>query len=330
MNLNSRQTTCLLDCQPSAARGTQKSHPTKVLLVGASGFIGSRILLALLARDSVVVSILTRRPPGLFSESMPTVLLGDVTDPASVRDAARHADVVINASSYVGNDPFMAHRVNHQGTLSIIRACKSSNVRRLIHVSTTAVYGSGPHRSIKTGEAQYRPASAVSRSRAIADHAVLSSGGIVVRPSLIYGAGDRWFIPGTARMFKTLGTTIEGGRAMLSTIHVVDLGLLVAALAVTSSPAAGAFHAAYQTPVTLANLLAAINQHIIPLGLEGSSSIVEAVHTLEPAGFSPHQIRMLGQDHHYESEELWGLAGIQSTGFRLTPEAQAWYRSRET
>ena len=301
--------------------------PTKVLLVGATGFIGGHILHALRGREDDLVSILARRPADLVSEDFRT-LPGDLTDPESVSRAVGGADVVINAASYVGSDPILARQVNQEGTMSLIRACDDSHVRRLVQISTTAVYGSGPHRAIRPWEAEYRPESVASRSRAAADQAVLDVGGVVVRPNLVHGTGDRWFIPGVVRMFRTLGATIENGSAMLSMIDVVDLGRLVASLADTASSVAGAFHAADPDPVTLEVLLASISRDLTPLGIAGSSSLDQAVRTLESAGFRPHQVRMLGMDHHYEARDLWDLAGLQPRGFHLTPESAAWYRSK--
>ena len=304
------------------------SGPAKVLLIGPTGFIGSRILRSLHAHDDIEVSILARRSTGLVSGDSPLTLLGDLTDQDSVRRAVSGAEVVINAAPYVGSDQKRAEEVNRGGTMAIIRACEASAVRRLIQISTTAVYGSGPHRGIRPSEAQYGPESAASRSRAAADQAVLAAGGIVVRPSLVHGVGDRWFIPGTVRMFNALGSTIENGAAKFSMIDVEVLGRLVAALALTASPTAGAFHAADPTPVTLNRLLRTINRHVREIDIAGSSSLDEAVHALKPAGFRPHQIHMLGMDHYYEAQALWSLAALKPKGFRLAPETAAWYRAQ--
>jgi nucleoside-diphosphate-sugar epimerase len=305
------------------------AHRTKVLLIGATGFIGSRILQALHALGGVHISILTRRSSHFLSCKCPlTTLVGDIRDPAFIRAAISQADVVINAASYIGHDAKMADDINYQGTLSVIQACQASNARRLVQVSTAAVYGSGPHRALNPWEAPYQAMSHASRSRAVADQAVLSAGGVVVRPNLVYGVGDRWFIPGAVRMFRILGSTIEAGNALLSTIDVTDLGQLVAALAVTPSPVAGAYHAAYREPISLARLLGAIDQQIAPLKIHGSSTIADAISRLEAAGFSAHQVHMLSLDHNYEAQRLWDLAQATSPRFEFSTETQAWYRSR--
>jgi nucleoside-diphosphate-sugar epimerase len=322
LNLNSSQV------EHSPVPPQVGSPQIKVLLIGATGFIGSRILEALQALTDVRVLILARRPDGFPSGQHQQVFLGDVTDPASLSDAVTDADVVINAASYIGHDPQLAERVNQEGAATVVKAWENSDAKRLIHLSTTAVYGSGPHRQLHANDAPYRPESVASRRRAAGEQTVLAAGGVVVRPNLVYGAGDRWFIPGAVRMFTALGTQIENGKALLSVIDVTDLGRLVAALSTTAFPVTGPFHAAYPTPVTLEHLLGAIDQQIAPLHLQGDSSLKDAVQTLEPAGFRPHQVHMLGMDHYYESQDLWDIAGMKPPEQGFSADTLDWYRER--
>jgi nucleoside-diphosphate-sugar epimerase len=254
------------------------------------------------------------------------VVTGDLTDPSSLAAATNGIDVVINAASYVGSDPEQAMRVNLNGTLATLRGCEQSSVSRFIQLSTTAVYGSGPHQGVLPWEVIYQPESVASQSRAMGEQAVLAAGGIVIRPNLTYGRGDRWFVPGAVRMFKTLGATIDRGQALISTIDVEDLGILTAALAITPTPISGAFHAANPLPTRLGDLLAYISEHLTELRLQKSASLDEAVRNLKPAGFRPHQINMLGMDHHYLSLELWAIAGHAPQTFHMSPEAISWYR----
>lgn len=329
MNLNSSKYPGVHGVHPSANCSEAAPWSTKVLLIGATGFIGSRILQALRARDDVLISILTRRSTGLVSKGCQAIHFGDVRDEESVFRAVGGADVVINASSYVGSEEQVAREVNLAGTKTILRACEESHVRRLIQISTTAVYGSGPHRALLPLEAQYSPESAASRTRASADRAVLTAGGVVIRPNLIYGIGDRWFIPGAVGLFRALATNIEHGRAMHSMIDVADLGKLTASLAAAAFPVTGAFHAVDPIPISLSILLETISRHICPLDLSGSSSLEQARRTLVPAGFRPHQINLVGMDHHYDAQELWNISGVQPSGFRLTPETIAWYKAQK-
>lgn len=298
----------------------------RVLLVGASGFVGNAILRALRTRTDTPVTILTRRLNGTSGAPGTTGVTGDLTDPSSLSTAVDGIDVVINAASYVGSDPEQAMRVNLNGTLAILRACEKSTVSRFIQLSTSAVYGSGPHQGVYPWEVAYHPESVASQSRAMGDQAVLAAGGIVIRPNLTYGKGDRWFIPGAIRMFKTLGAIIDRGQALISVIDVEDLGILTAALATTPTPISGVFHAAHPKPISVADLLASTSAHLEKLSTQHSVSLEEAIGKLEPAGFSPHQVNMLGTDHHYLSSELWTIAGHTPPTFHISPTAISWYQ----
>lgn len=321
MNLSSSRKTFELPPQRH-----QDGDPKRVLLVGATGFIGSRILHALNSQSDTTVSILSRGHYNSVGPYDNSVIAGDVTNISSLSSAMEGIDVVINAASYVGSHAETAMRVNLEGTRNILRACEQSSVSRVIQISTTAVYGSGPHRGPKPSAPGYRPESAVSQTRATADQLVLAAGGIVVRPSLVYGSGDRWVIPGIVRMFRTLEATIDHGDALVSLIDVEALGTLAATLARTSLPVSGALHAAGTEPVSVRNLLTRISEQIQKLDIKRDYSLPEAIRILEPAGFRPHQVSMLGTDHYYESSEPWDIAGLTAPAFRISPDASLWYQ----
>ena len=96
-------------------------------------------------------------------------------------------------------------------------------VERLLYVSTAAVYGPGPFRDLPVNGAPLSPFSPASRTRALAEKFVRDAGGLVVRPHLVYGPGDRWFLPTLTRIVSRLDSIIDGGSAVLS---VVDVDLL--------------------------------------------------------------------------------------------------------
>jgi nucleoside-diphosphate-sugar epimerase len=326
VNLSSNQMAMEGAAQNLSAASSLSTGPSRVLLIGATGFIGSRILKSLQTRTDAQVTILTRRPEALPHHLQASAVFGDLTEPATLDHAVRPMDIVINAASYIGNDPKLARKVNYGGTLSLIRACKGARVGRFLQLSTTAIYGTGPHRASQPWELPYRPESITSKSRAAADQAVLGAGGITIRPNLVYGAGDRWVVPGVIRMFRTLGSHIDDGQALLSLIDVEDLGELVAALALTTRPINGAFHAACPVPTSLANLLAEVERHFGPLGLNGSTSLTDATNQLALEGFRPHQVSMLGSDHHYHSHALWATVSQQPKPVQLGGKAADWYR----
>lgn len=306
--------------KPASANSGKES---RILVLGASGFIGSSVVASIAGSDKAHVAGLSRQPPGGHRILHAAAVQGDITVPESLAVALQGVDVVVHSASYVGSDPRLAHETNELGTRNVIEECRRAGVGRIIYVSTAAVYGSGPHRGLSEDEAEYHPASVASGSRAHAERLVLHSGGEVVRPNLVFGRGDRWVIPGLLKMMAAAGRWPGDGSALLSVVDVADLGRLVGGLALSRPQPGQAFHAAYPEPITISRLLRTIAKafnaaepQYSPHGDEHSPHRDHASLALEQSGFSRHQIDMVTLDHWYRSDRLWTVAG-------LTPPAPA-------
>jgi dTDP-glucose 4,6-dehydratase len=74
------------------------------------------------------------------------VILGDVRDPKSVNDSMKGIDVVIHLASLIAiphsyHSPYSYLNTNTLGTLNIMEACLKNNISKIIHTSTSEVYG---------------------------------------------------------------------------------------------------------------------------------------------------------------------------------------------
>src|SRR5258708_35348187 len=131
-----------------------KLKDARVLVTGADGFIGSH-LSEMLVRHGARVTALTYY--NSFNdwgwlEGSPylqdlRVVAGDVRDPNFCREITRDMDVVFHLAalipipySYVAPDSFVD--TNVRGTLNMCQAARANGVARLIHTSTSEVYGS--------------------------------------------------------------------------------------------------------------------------------------------------------------------------------------------
>jgi hypothetical protein len=101
----------------------------KVVLFGASGMIGSRILDELARRGHAVTAV-ARHPEKVQASNGAKVVQGDVTDPASVAAVARGADAAISAYAPPRSDPGQIL----DATRSLLAGLKQAGVRRLISV----------------------------------------------------------------------------------------------------------------------------------------------------------------------------------------------------
>ncbi|MDJ0363438.1 NAD-dependent epimerase/dehydratase family protein [Rhodococcus sp. H29-C3] len=150
--------------------------------------------------------------------------IGEINDIGSLRAAMSQASTVIRCVSYVENDQQQCFRVNEQGMRNVTSIASEVGVERLLYVSTAAVYGEGPpFRDLPVDGAPIRPQSVASRTRAVAEQCVRDSGGLVIRPHLVYGVGDRWFLPTLTEIVTRLGAVIDDGKALQLIVDVDDL-----------------------------------------------------------------------------------------------------------
>ncbi|WP_405996995.1 NAD-dependent epimerase/dehydratase family protein [Streptomyces sp. NBC_00829] len=295
-----------------------------ILLMGASGFVGGAALSALVRRGADVRAAVHLRPPATTAAQ---TVSADLTDTASLAGICDGADTLVHLASYIGEDEDMCEAVNVRGTRALLAQARRAGVGRIIHLSTAAVYGDAPHRGPAEDELLPSPASALSRSRLAAEHAVRAAGGSVLRPMFVYGPGDRWFVPSLARAFTQLPVSVNRGTARISLIDVADLAEAIAVLATTPGGEGRVHHAAHPEPVTVAELTGALVTHLGVPEPTADIGFDEALAFLSDAPDLARRLRLVAFDHFYDATRLWRLTGLTPGSF---PErfaaAASWYR----
>jgi NAD dependent epimerase/dehydratase len=134
----------------------------RVLVTGAGGFIGSHLVEALLRAGHAVRALARYNGRGSWGHldglrpDPPAgleVRLGDVTDPALVRELVAGCDVVYHLAALIGipysyQAPASYVAVNVTGTLNVLEGCRQAGVRRVVVTSTSEVYGTARHAPI--------------------------------------------------------------------------------------------------------------------------------------------------------------------------------------
>lgn len=163
------------------------------------------------------------------------VVEGDLANVRVLRDAAAGCDVVFHAAAAIGPaidwDVFRAGNID--GTRHVVDACAAGGAR-LLHVSSTAVYGDSRYERAPLDETavlpELPPHDAYGRSKQEAERLVLRAhaDGLVraaiVRPPPMYGERDRQFVPRVAVVLsRGIFPLIGGGRTTLPLVHAKNV-----------------------------------------------------------------------------------------------------------
>lgn len=131
----------------------------KVFVTGAGGFIGSHLVERLVELDADVRAFVrynSRNDWGLL-ELLPhhikeriEVIMGDLKDADAVREHVRGMDIVFHLASLIAIPysylhPREAVETNILGTLNVLMAVKESGIEKLVHTSTSEVYGTAKY-----------------------------------------------------------------------------------------------------------------------------------------------------------------------------------------
>lgn len=147
----------LLSCKKREQGGTEEMqwHSVRVFVTGAGGFIGSHLCERLVTAGASVRAFIrynSRNDPGLLRYVESAVLseieliAGDLRDADVVRRAVAGCEVVLHLGALVGipysyRHPREVVEVNMLGTLNVLEAAREGVVHRVVHTSTSEVYG---------------------------------------------------------------------------------------------------------------------------------------------------------------------------------------------
>lgn len=188
----------------------------KVLVTGASGFIGSHLTEALVRAGASVRAFVLYDSLGksgwLDSSEVRSdfeIVFGDLADRDSIKSAMNGCDVVFHlgaliAIPYSYRAPASYVRTNIEGTLNVLQAAREFSVARVVHTSTSEVYGTARYVPISEAhplQAQSPYAASKIAADKLAESFRLSFGLPIV----------------TVRPFNTFGPR-QSPRAVISTI----------------------------------------------------------------------------------------------------------------
>lgn len=187
---------------------TNDLESKSALITGAGGFIGSHLAQALMSmgvRVKAFVRYNSRGDRGLLKllpeevQSEIQVIAGDLRDSQAVEKAAHGVDIIFHLGALISIPYSYFHPTevidsNVLGTLNVVNACRNLDCK-LIHTSTSEVYGTGIHLPINEDH-PLQAQSPYAASKIAADkivesfHKSFDVRSVVVRPFNTYGPGQ--------------------------------------------------------------------------------------------------------------------------------------------
>jgi nucleoside-diphosphate-sugar epimerase len=231
----------------------------KVLVTGASGFIGGRLVERLVLQHGADVSVLIRNPAsaGRLARFPLTFHLGDVTRTADLEKAVHGCDLVFHCAYGTTGSQKSRARVNRAGTERSLEAAHRVGVRRLVTLSTLMVYGQTTDGDLDETAPRRRFGNAYSDSKLDAEKTALDyarSGRVpvtVLQPTGVYGPyGGVWTIQPLLALATGRVILVNDGDGLANMVYVDDLVSAMLLAAVKDEAVGEAFLISGAEPVT--------------------------------------------------------------------------------
>ena len=200
----------------------------RVLLTGATGFIGSHVT-KLLLQKGYKLRILTRNK-AFIPENIEEVevRIVDYLNPETLNDVGENVDYVIHMAGVIKGRHFdVFKKGNIYTTKNLLDKLKEYPIKKFIYLSSQSAAGPSKDRPLVEEDAP-NPVSFYGLSKKIAEEKVSNSGipYIILRPSAVFGEGDRE----TFSLFKMakLGISFSiGNGPLFNMIYVKDLASII-------------------------------------------------------------------------------------------------------
>lgn len=323
----------------------------RILVTGANGFIGFHVLRRLAAGGGGEVRGMVRQTSdlGRLAGGRYDLYRGCLEEPLEA--AVAGCDAVIHtaarSSDWGGYGDF--YRANVEGAINLARACAAGGVKRLIHFSSTVVYGFSGHR--QTGEeAPRRPFNhPYCLTKALAEEELLHFRDrfhlTILRPSNVYGPEDLSFTyPLLFTLKKGMPAFPAGGRRLTSPCAVENLTAAVERALEADFPSGEAFNISDGRDLPWRDFLALAARELgvrpprfsipsAPLCLAAAllEQIYKACRSPHPPMITTYRIAQTARDYSFSVEKARRLLGYVPSvttvqGLRGSVE---WFRDRE-
>jgi len=208
---------------------------SRVLVTGATGFIGGRLAERLVEEEGAKVAALVRnveKANRLASLGM-EIVQGHVNDLGAIRRVMRGREIVFHCAALV-HDPTAKqdefHRVNVEGTRNVLEAAAEAGVIRFIHLSSIGVYGVSPKKGTQEKDPYQPSGDPYCDSKIEAERVALRFAEkkrlpvVIIRPANVYGPRSSFWTVALLEMIKAGKLQmIDAGSGMSNHVYIDNL-----------------------------------------------------------------------------------------------------------
>jgi dihydroflavonol-4-reductase len=322
----------------------------KVLITGGTGFIGSQLCAACVARGDDV-RVLRRASASLRAMAGLPIeyVIGDLLDVEAVARAVAGCDLVLHAgaiSSYWRARRQQIYQVNVEGTRLVMEACLRANVPRVVYTSSAAAIGIASN-GLANEETPFDPLSASfayadSKRQAeavVRDAVARGLSAVIVNPAVVIGAADHYLNSGSLVIAYARGNlpVVPPGGMCIADVDAVVAGHLAAAEHGRAGERyiLGGENRSYREVTALIAAVAGVRRPrvVVPSALLGLVAAgIDAVNRINPRPpvISAEQVRLSRINFFFDSSRA-----VRELGYPLLPlrdaieKTLAWYRANQ-
>lgn len=211
----------------------------KILVTGATGFIGSHLAEKLVKEGHAVRALVRGRArDGPYLEGLKVlerlnirIVRGDLLDKKSLEDAVKGVDAVFHLAAIarpmaIPNEEYF--RINEEGTRNLMEACRVNKVKKVVCMSSVSAVGPSRDGRPVNEKSENRPMDTYGWSKLAAEKVILdyiknhSMHIIVLRPPMVFGPRDREMLR-FFRMIKKRVFPIKYGKGYMEFLYVENL-----------------------------------------------------------------------------------------------------------
>jgi nucleoside-diphosphate-sugar epimerase len=218
-----------------------KSIVGKIAILGAGGFVGSRMVEIFYLMQIAEILPVVRRVASMarLSRFQLEIAIADSRDSDSLAKALHGCNVLVDCTVGLPVDI-------EAGAKALIPAAKAAGVRRVVYLSSASVHGQNPMPGSdeisplsERQEMPYNNAKVRAEQHLFADAQRYGVELFVLRPAIVFGPRDRWITTLVEELEKGTAWLIEGGQGVCNTIYVDNLIEAVRCCLIAPSKAAG-------------------------------------------------------------------------------------------